>query len=133
MNQRCRGSQPRSSGSSERSSPGAASRPPNGGTPGDPDGATDGAPAAGGAAAGSGPSGVVVEPRAPVPGAAGGAEGTRVQELSDMTSFPRGVAHPAVSSSGRGASLPDDGFGLSGDTGSLPRAGDRKPPYGPPA
>src|SRR5690242_4207684 len=28
------------------------------------------------------------------------------------------------------ASLPDGGFGLSGDTGSLPRAGDRKPPYG---
>jgi hypothetical protein len=47
-----------------------------------------------------------------------------------MTSFPRGVAHPAARANGRGASLPDDGFGLSGDTGSLPRAGDRKPPYG---
>lgn len=47
-----------------------------------------------------------------------------------MTSFPRGVAHPAVTTNGGGASLPDDGYGLSGDTGSLPRAGDRKPPYG---
>ncbi len=62
-----------------------------------------------------------------------GRGGTRVQELSDMTSFPRGVVHPAASTSGRGASLLDDGFGLSGDTGSLPRAGDRKPPHGPPA
>jgi hypothetical protein len=105
-----------------RAAPGAAPAAASGG-------AERGPPGAGGAALGA------VGPRVDAAGVLefGVVEGARVQELSDMASFPRGVAHPAASESGGGASLPDDGFGLSGDTGSLPRAGDRKPPYGPPA